>query len=144
MSVPAAALRIALVVVGAFNALSALFGGIALLLPGSLGMPLSSISRAGFTSFLWPALVLLVVVGGTQLVAVATALRRSPRLLFWSAVAGFGMLIWIYVEVAIMDTVVLLHTVYFVSGLLQLVLVTGLAGVLPGVVAPERPRQDAR
>ena len=138
MPMPRLPFRIALIVVGAFQALSALGGGIGLLVPGSMGMPLWPIEGAGFTSFLWPALILIVIVGGTQLAAVVTAWIRARGYLFWSAVAGFGMLIWIYVEVWIMDTVILLHTIYFVSGLLQLILTVALAGVLPGVIAPER------
>ncbi len=124
--------------VGAFNALSAVGGGIGLLTPGSMGLPVSVLSGSPFTSFLWPALVLLVVVGGTQLAAVATAVRHTKVWPSWFAFAGFGMLIFVFTEVAIMQAVVPLHVIYFGTGLLQLILVVAVLDVVPSTVTGRR------
>ena len=85
---PASFLRVALIVLGAFTALSAVGGGIALLTPGSAGVPLYVLDGSIFTSFFWPALLLGIVIGGTQLIATVTAIRRSPTWLAWSHVAA--------------------------------------------------------
>jgi hypothetical protein len=135
MLIPRAIPRVALIVVCMFNALSAVVGGVGLLVPGSMGIPLSMIQGSPFNSFLWPALVLLVIVGGSQVLALVEVLRRRESALFWPSVAGFGMLIWIFVEVSFMDTFVI-HVLYFATGLAQLALVVALLGVIPRIVPP--------
>lgn len=132
--VPRGLVRGALVTVGVFNALSAVGGGIGLLTPGSMGIPLEIIEGSVFTSYLWPAVILIAVVGGTQAFAVAAELRRARTAPFWAAVAGFGMVVFIFVELAIMRGFSVLHGIYFGTGLLQLVLVLALLDVLPGAV----------
>lgn len=133
---PRGLVRGALIGIGVFNALSAIGGGIGLLTPGSMGIPIEVISGAGFTSYLWPAVILIGVVGGTQALAVVAELRRRRTALFWAAVAGLGMVIFIFVELAIMQGFSILHGIYFVTGVLQLALAFALLDVLPGAVRP--------
>jgi len=141
VGVPYGLVRWALIVVGAFNALSAVGGGIGLLTPGSMGIPLSIIDGSVFPDFTWPAIILIVVIGGTQALAVVAELRHARLARFLAAVAGFAMLIWIFVELAIMGGYSILHGIYFATGLIQLVLVLALLGVLPGAVAAPRARR---
>jgi hypothetical protein len=94
-------IRVSLAVVAAFCALSAVGGAGAMLLTDGLGMPLSILDSSPFTSFVIPALVLLFVVGGTQSLALVQLLRHRAPALLCSAVAGFGLVIWIYVETVI-------------------------------------------
>jgi len=141
--IPNALVRWSLIVVGSFNALSALGGGIGLLTPGSMGIPLYIIDGSVFSDFTWPAIILIVVIGGTQALAVVAELRRARSARFWAALAGFALLIWIFVELAIMGGYSILHGIYFVTGLLQLILVFALLDVLPGVVRPARVPQSS-
>ena len=134
VGIPRGLLRGALIAVAVFNALSAIGGGIGLLTPGSMGLPLDIISGAGFTSYLWPAVILVGVIGGTQVLAALAEWRRMPTARFWGAFAGFAMVIFIFVELAIMRGFSILHGIYFATGLLQLVLVLALLDVLPGAV----------
>jgi len=122
-------LRWALIIVTLFNALSALVGGVAIL-AGWLSMPLTMLENGPFDSFFWPGVILLVVVGGTQTIAAVLLLRRRGPSLFWSATAGFGMIIWIFVETGIIAGISWLQVVYFSTGTAQLVLVLGLLGVV--------------
>jgi len=124
------AVRWALVVVSAFNALSAIGGGTAILATGGLGMPLSMLSSGPFSSFTGPGLILLIVIGGTQTVAAVLLLHRRPSALAWAAVAGFGMIIWIFVETGIIAGMSWLQVLYFATGVLQLALVLALLGVV--------------
>lgn len=137
--VPRGLVRGTLIGVEVFNALSAVGGGIGLLTPGSMGIPIDVISGAGFTSYFWPAVILIAVIGGTQALAVGTEFRRRPRALFWAAFAGFAMVIFIFVELAIMQGFAPLHGIYFATGLLQLVLAFAMLDVLPGAVRPAAP-----
>ena len=135
MTIPRVVPWVALIVLCMFNTLSAVAGGVGLLIPGSMGMPVSMIRNSPFGSFLWPGLILLVIVGGTQGLALIAVWRRRGTALFWPTIAGFGLLIWIFVEVGFMETFAI-HIVYFVTALAQLSLVVALLGVVPRIVAP--------
>ncbi|WP_157374971.1 hypothetical protein [Arthrobacter alpinus] len=91
----------ALIVVVLFNAVSAVGGSIAMLFTNGLGMPTSSLTNSPFTSFFLPALILLVVVGGTQALAAGLLLGYRESSLLWTAFAGFAMIIWILKETVI-------------------------------------------
>lgn len=120
-----------LIVVAGFNALSAVAGAVALLLTDGLGMPRSFLDNSPFTSFLWPALLLLVVIGGTQAVATMLLLTREAAAFLWSAIAGFGMIIWILVETIIIQGFSWLQGIYFATGVVELMLVLALLGIVP-------------
>lgn len=120
---------VGLIVLALFNALSSFVGGVGVVVTNGLGMPMSQLGGA-FDSFLIPGIVLFVVVGGTQLIAGVLLLRRRESGLLWSAIAGFGMVIWIFVEVMIIGGGAWLQTLYFVTGLAQVVLVVALLGVV--------------
>lgn len=120
----------ALVAVTGFNALSAVGGGIAMLATDGMGMPGSFLAEGPFTSFLWPGIILLLVVGGSQLLALGLLLVRRESALLWSAVSGFGMLIWIFVETGMIRGMSWLQVIYFTTGAVQLILVVALLGVV--------------
>ncbi len=122
--------RRTLVVVTIFNALSAISGGIAILATGGLGMPLSMLAHSPFASFTWPGWILLVVVGGTQTAASVLLLLRRETALAWTAIAGIGMTIWIFIETGIIAGISWLQVLYFATGVAQLVLVLALLGVV--------------
>jgi len=123
------ALYWSLLSVTAFNAISALAGGVAILLPGVLGMPRSMLVNGPFDSFLLPGLVLALVVGGTQSLAAGLLFLGRESAPLWTSVAGFGMVIWIFVETGVIATISWLQVVYFASGSLQLILVLALLGI---------------
>lgn len=117
----------ALVVLAVFNALSALAGGVGVI-AGIL--PMSMLQGGPFDSYVIPGIVLFVVVGGTQAVAAVLLLRRRDQGLLWSAIAGLGMVIWIFVEIMIVGGGAWLQTLYFLTGLAQVVLVFALLGIV--------------
>lgn len=121
--------RILLLVVAGFNALSAIGGGVGLMAPGSLGMPAWWIEDSGFT-YLGAGLILLIVIGGTQTLAFVLLLLRRPYAALANAVAGFGMVLWIYVEVVLLPVYSVLHTIYLGTGIVQLALTFAFLGVL--------------
>jgi hypothetical protein len=134
---------VGLIVLALFNALSAFGGGVAVVVTNGLGMPMSQLGGA-FDSFLIPGIVLFVIVGGTQLIAGALLLRRRESGLLWSAIAGCGMVVWIFVEVMIIGGGAWLQTLYFVTGLAQLLLVIALLGVVAWLPREALARPVAR
>ena len=120
----------AALIVSAFNTLSAIGGGIGMVVTNGLGMPLSALEGSPFTSFAVPAAVLIVVVAGTQALATVLLAARRESALVWTAVAGIGMLVWIFVETIVIRGGSFLQVLYFTTGIAQLVLVLALLGVV--------------
>ncbi len=106
------------------------------------GVPLEYLEHSPFDSFLIPGLILGGVVGGTQGAAAIAVIARRRIALLLSTVAGFGMLIWIFVELAMIRQYSWLQTVYFVYGCSELLVVLLLLGLVPSLARPwrESPR----
>lgn len=139
-SSPSRFLRVALAAVAWFNLVSALVGMAGLTLGGGLGIPLEWIEGSVFDSYFWPGVILGVVVGGAQVLALVGQYGRYRLAWGLHAAAGLVMMIWIFVEIAIMLVWSPLHGIYFVTGLLQTVLAVLALGAWP------RPfwRRDAK
>ena len=90
--------RVLLLIFTAFCAVSATAGFVYLSPGGAQAWPREFLKGTPFDSYLWPGIILLVVVGGTQLLAFVLLLLRRASAAFWTAVAGFAMVIWIIVE----------------------------------------------
>ena len=119
-----------------FGALSALAGAVLAIAANGAGVPLNYLANSPFPSYAVPGFILGVVVGGTQFAAAIALLRRQRIALLLSAIAGFGMLIWIFVELAIIRQYSWLQSAYFALGVLELILVLALLGILPILVVP--------
>ena len=119
-----------LLVVSLFHAVSAVGGGVGMVVADGLSMPVSLLAESPFATFLVPGLILSVVVGGTQTMASLRLLQHRSSALLWSAVAGFGMVIWIVAEIGFIRAFTWAQLIYVVSGLLQLVVVFALLGIV--------------
>jgi hypothetical protein len=130
-----------LIALAAFGALSAGTGAVLAVAANGAGVPLEYLRNSPFSSYVIPGLILGVVVGGTQLAAAIALLARRRSALQLSAIAGFGLLIWIFVELAMMQQFSWLQAAYFIVGVLELVLVLALLGIVPALVQPWRDSQ---
>lgn len=118
--------RIALLSALAFTAVTSVLGGV-MLVAGSvvdlgatpIAIPDSYLADSPFASTLVPGLVLAIVVGGTHAVAFAMVARRTRWAMAVSAVAGFGVLVWIFVQMVYVPFSPL-QAVYFALGLAEL------------------------
>jgi hypothetical protein len=135
--------RRTLIALSTFQALSAVGGGIGMVAADGLSMPKALLLDTPFSTYTLPGVILALVVGGTQALAVWLLLNRRASAMLWSAVAGFGMLIWVVSEIGFMHVLMWAQLIYLVTGLLQLVLVFALLGIvswLPRVdPAPRNP-----
>jgi len=115
-------IRIALVTVDLFAAVSAIVGAIGLVV-GFMNIPLSVLSGSPFTDFTVPALLLGVVVGGSALAAATIEVFGPWRFMaLASAAAGCVMAGWIMVEVAMIGLGSWMQPFYFAVGLLMIAL----------------------
>jgi anti-sigma factor RsiW len=95
--------RLTLVITEALVALSAFVAGAIFVVEPSgrlMGMTEVTLARSPFGSYLVPGIVLFVVVGGTQVLAVWAEIRRWPRAGWLSVVAGVVLAGWIIARVA--------------------------------------------
>jgi len=126
--------RIAMIVVDLFAAVSAIMGAVGLVV-GFMNIPLSVLNGTPFADFTVPALLLGIVVGGSALAAAAIALFgpgkpavfglwRSDTLA--SATAGCIMVGWMVSEVALIGLGSWLQPTYFAVGLVMI----GMAALL--------------
>lgn len=114
-------IRKLLIGVSLFIFISAIAGAVGLI-GGGINIPLSLIEGSVFSSYLIPGLVLGIVIGGTHLVAAFSVWKRRRFAADISAVAGFGLVIWIFVEMYIMEAAHWAHTLYFTCGIIMLAL----------------------
>lgn len=118
--------RIVLLVALGFTAVTSLLGGVVLVLGGvvdlsgsPVAIPQSYLAGTPFGSTLVPGLALAIVVCGTHAVAFWMVLRRMRWAMVAAAVAGFGILVWIFVQMIYIPFSPLQAT-YFVLGLVEL------------------------
>lgn len=116
---PPRVLRLALATVAWINLLSALVGMVGLTLAGGMGLPLELLDGTGFSSYLAPGLILGLVVGGSQALALIAHYRRLRVAWGLHAAAGVVMISWVFIEIALMLFWTPLQGVYFATGLVQ-------------------------
>lgn len=114
-----------------FNLVSALAGMVGLTIGGGMGIPMEWIEGSAFDSYVWPGVILGVVVGGVQALALVAQFGRFALAPGMHAAAGLTMMIWIFVEIAIMLVWSPLHGIYFATGLIQTVLAVLALGAWP-------------
>ena len=109
----------------AFGAVSAVSGGIALL-AGTVQFPAEWLAGTIFSSYTIPGLILAVVVGGSQLVALYAGLRRPRWAEVATGVAGAILAGWIIGEILIVGSepgiMRALQAIYALNGLLEMML----------------------
>jgi hypothetical protein len=116
--------RLALAILEGFGALTAIAGGIALMM-GEIQFPLAWLQGTPFSDYTIPGLVLFLVVGGGMLLAVTTVFLQREGAVLISMAVGLFMMAFEAVEVASVDSKVgealalalLLQVFYFVLGL---------------------------
>ena len=128
-------LLIALTLVGA---LSAFTGAAVAIVANGTGIPQEYLANSPLRSYAGPGLILGLIVGGTQLAAATALARRQRTALLLSTIAGFGMLIWIFLELAILRQYSWLQPAYIALDAVEPVLVLALLGIRPKLVVPLR------
>lgn len=112
------------IVVGVLELLigaSAIVGGIGLIVTNGLGMQVTQLRFSPFTSFTLPGIILAGVVGGSYMVAAISVFIKSKYRNELQAVAGFGLLIWVFTELYMIRQPHFLQALYFCIGILTLI-----------------------
>jgi hypothetical protein len=117
--------RVVLIVVEALVAQSVIAGSL-LLVAGRSGMPLAWLAGTPFSDYTIPGLVLVIVVGGSALLAAATVFIYREWAVLVSAVAGLLLIGYLVVQAAMIDHLDWFYAACFVFGVAIFGLATSL------------------
>ncbi|PRB61769.1 hypothetical protein CQ034_12275 [Microbacterium sp. MYb45] len=98
---------------------------------GGMGLPPEWLEGSVFHSYVWPGIILGIVVGGMQALALVAQFGRFALAWGLHAAAGLTMMIWIFVEIAVLLEWSPLHGIFFATGLVQTVLAVLALGARP-------------
>jgi len=114
-----------------FIAITALLSGIIMVSnpDGSImNLPLSLLNGTPFKNFTIPGLILAIIVGGVNLVAVFFNLKRHKTRYNWATAGGLVITGWIIVQMFLIGSVHWLHLFYLAIGILIMLLAWQLKG----------------
>ena len=92
--------------------LSALWGAWAIVYTDAMNFPPDILETTPFNSFVIPGLILAFIVGGSQFLASFMLWFKNKYMYEATAVAGFGLLIWMITEVYMIPSHHLVQIVY--------------------------------
>ena len=95
--------------------------GIALAITDGLGLPPGTLTSSPFSSYFWPGMILTFVVGGSHLLAAMMTVVSSRYAPEFLAVAGFGLLIWVMMEVFMIPERSWMQLIFFAASLVTLI-----------------------
>jgi len=98
-----------------------------------LQMPLDMLKNSPFRNFLIPGLILFLVNGAGNIVSAVLCFRMHRLAGFGGLFFGFGLIIWLFVQINMIGGGSWLQYLYFVLGILQLLL-----GILMRELEPKR------
>jgi hypothetical protein len=93
-----------------------------------LNLPLGLLEGTPFKNFLLPGILLTVLAGGTNLLAVFYNMQRHPNRYNWALAGGIMISGWIIVQMIILHAAPWLHFVYLGIGLLIILIAYQLKG----------------
>ena len=111
----------ALLVVLLLVAANAVYGGVSLVVNG-MGMPVEWLDRLHVDSWTLPGLALVLTVAVPQLVAAWFVWRRDPRAGLAGLVAGAALVLWIVVQLLLLQRYFFLQPVIAAFGVLEVAL----------------------
>lgn len=106
-----------------FVGVGAVYGGIGLMVNG-LGMPSEWLDRMPVDTWTWPGMALLVTVAVPQLGTVWLVMRHDSRAGLVGVVVGAALVLWIVVQLAVLQRYFFLQPVIATIGVLEM-LVSG-------------------
>lgn len=95
---------------------------------GILNLSQGLLDGTPFKNFLIPGLILTVIVGGINLIAVFYNILRHPNRYVWAMAGGIIISGWIIVQVLLIQTVYWLHYLYLGIGIIILLISYQLRG----------------
>lgn len=112
-----------LIILDVLVALSSMWGGWGLMTHDGLQLPKSWLAGTIFDNYFYPGLILFFIVGGIHLIAAIRLWLKKRYALELSAIASFGLVIWIATELYLLNHSNILQVIYFAIGMTCQVLI---------------------
>lgn len=116
--------KIILIITLLFNAVSALFGGMSMIISPNgklMKLDIDWLQYSPFENFLFPGMILFTVLGLGSLICVILILIKKKYGLLLSISEGFATIIWIVVQIIMIRETHYLHLIYGLVGLTILI-----------------------
>jgi len=111
-----------LIILSIFLALTAIPGGFCLL-TGIAAPPVDELKGSIFTDYTIPGLALMIIVGGSAIVAAVLLIRKHKYALFYSAIVGLIIMTFEFIEVLAIGSPtgagLVMQIIYFVLGVVM-------------------------
>ncbi len=107
-----------------FVGIGAVFGGLAAILDPQepLGISADFLVNSPFTNFLIPGIILFTIIGLGNIISALTLRFNSQNQGYISFVFGLALVIFIVVQCIMLNSVVSLHVIFFMIGIVKTVL----------------------
>ena len=107
-----------------FVGIGAIFGGLASILNPQepLGVTAESMPNFPFANFLIPGIILFTIIGLGSIISALAIIFKSKYHGYISCVFSFALMIWIIVQCIMISLLTFLHVLYFLFGLIGVVL----------------------
>ena len=109
-----------LIIINIFLAFTAIPGGFCLL-TGIAAPPLDELKGSIFTDYTIPGLALMIIVGGSALLASVLLVRKYKYAVFYSAIVGLIIMVFEFVEILAIGSPtgagLVMQIIYFVLGI---------------------------
>ena len=83
------------------------------------GMATDALKNSPFSNFLIPGLILFIVIGLGNLLSSITFFFKLKYQGYISSIFSWALVIWIVVQCIMLRTIVYLHVIFFIIGLVQ-------------------------
>ncbi len=124
-------MKIILLILLSFIALTSIISGIFMIScreGGILNLPISLLKDTPFNNFMVPGILLAIIVGGVNLVAIFYNLENHANQYNWAMAGGFIISGWIIAQIILINTVHWLHFIFLGMGILIILLSYQLKG----------------
>ncbi|MGF7059127.1 hypothetical protein [Brassicibacter mesophilus] len=113
-----------LFILHSFVGIGAMAGGLAAITNPQepLGVPVEILKYSPFNDFLIPGIILFAMIGIGNIFSALMIYLKSRYQGYISSVFSWALVIWIVVQCIMLNSVVFLHILYFVIGLIEAVL----------------------
>jgi len=107
-----------------FVGIGAMAGGlVAIINPkGPMGMPIEVLKNSPFSDYLIPGVILFTVIGVGNIISASLFRFNLKYQGYISSIFSWALVIWIIVQCLMINSVVFLHIIFFIIGLIQAVL----------------------
>ena len=83
------------------------------------GMSTDSLNNSPFSNFLIPGIILFIVIGLGNIFSAISMIFKSKYQGYISSIFSWALVIWILVKCIMLRTVIYLHVIFFIIGLVQ-------------------------